>query len=118
MRHITLASILFACALTSGAQTKNVNLNVDLTKSVAEADSRMYGVFFEDINFGADGGLYAELVKNRSFDFHSTSQAGLPWEEWKYATTIRASTAIPTMPASPVQVSSPVLVLTTRASVE
>ena len=69
MKHITLASILFACALTSGAQTKNVNLNVDLTKSVAEADSRMYGVFFEDINFGADGGLYAELVKNRSFDF-------------------------------------------------
>ena len=69
MRHITLVSILFACALTTGAQTKNVNLNVDLNKSVAEADSRMYGVFFEDINFGADGGLYAELIKNRSFDF-------------------------------------------------
>jgi hypothetical protein len=29
----------------------------------------MWGIFFEDINFGADGGLYAELVKNRSFDF-------------------------------------------------
>ncbi len=29
----------------------------------------MYGIFFEDINFGADGGLYAELVKNRSFEF-------------------------------------------------
>ncbi len=29
----------------------------------------MYGVFFEDINFGADGGLYAELIKNRSFEF-------------------------------------------------
>lgn len=29
----------------------------------------MYGLFFEDINFAADGGLYAELVKNRSFDF-------------------------------------------------
>jgi alpha-N-arabinofuranosidase len=29
----------------------------------------MYGVFFEDINFGADGGLYSELVKNRSFEF-------------------------------------------------
>ena len=29
----------------------------------------MYGLFFEDINFGADGGLYAELVKNRSFEF-------------------------------------------------
>ncbi len=29
----------------------------------------MYGLFFEDINFGADGGLYAELIKNRSFEF-------------------------------------------------
>ena len=29
----------------------------------------MYGIFFEDINFGADGGLYAELVENRSFEF-------------------------------------------------
>ncbi len=69
MKHITLASLLFASALTAGAQTKNVNLNIDLGKPVANADSRMYGVFFEDINFGADGGLYAELVKNRSFDF-------------------------------------------------
>ena len=69
MRHITLVSIIFACVLSTGAQTKNVNLNVDLNKSVAEADSRMYGVFFEDINFGADGGLYAELIKNCSFDF-------------------------------------------------
>ena len=29
----------------------------------------MYGIFFEDINYAADGGLYAELVKNRSFEF-------------------------------------------------
>jgi hypothetical protein len=29
----------------------------------------MYGIFFEDINFGADGGLYAEMIKNRSFEF-------------------------------------------------
>jgi alpha-N-arabinofuranosidase len=29
----------------------------------------MWGIFFEDINFGADGGLYAELIKNRSFEF-------------------------------------------------
>ena len=27
------------------------------------------GAFFEDINYGADGGLYAELIKNRSFEF-------------------------------------------------
>ncbi|HMO38591.1 MAG TPA: alpha-L-arabinofuranosidase C-terminal domain-containing protein [Saprospiraceae bacterium] len=36
----------------------------------APIQSTMWGVFFEDINFGADGGLYAELVKNRSFEFY------------------------------------------------
>ena len=30
----------------------------------------MWGIFFEDINLGADGGIYAELVKNRSFEFY------------------------------------------------
>jgi alpha-L-arabinofuranosidase len=35
----------------------------------AKINPAMWGVFFEDINFGADGGLYAELVKNRSFEF-------------------------------------------------
>ena len=37
-------------------------------KGAAIADT-MYGVFFEDINFAADGGLYSELVRNRSFEF-------------------------------------------------
>jgi alpha-L-arabinofuranosidase len=35
------------------------------------------GVFFEDINYGADGGLYPERVKNRSFEFND------PWMGWK-----------------------------------
>lgn len=30
----------------------------------------LYGVFFEDINYGGDGGLYAELVANRSFEYY------------------------------------------------
>ena len=32
--------------------------------------SLLYGVFFEDINYGGDGGLYAELVANRSFEYY------------------------------------------------
>ena len=35
----------------------------------ARINPTMWGIFFEDINFGADGGLYAELVKNRGFEF-------------------------------------------------
>jgi alpha-L-arabinofuranosidase len=44
-------------------------LTVIADKPVASIAPTMWGVFFEDINFGADGGLYAELVKNRSFEF-------------------------------------------------
>ena len=39
----------------------------------------MYGIFFEDINFGADGGLYAELVKNRSFEFPQPFVGWMPF---------------------------------------
>lgn len=63
-------SVLFIVmtALQAGAQTKSV-LTVQADKPGAEIQPTMWGVFFEDINFGADGGLYAELVKNRSFEF-------------------------------------------------
>ena len=52
-------------------------LTVDASKSIATVQPTMWGVFFEDINFAADGGLYAELVKNRSFEFP------LPMMGWK-----------------------------------
>lgn len=44
-------------------------LTVNVAQPVADIQPTMWGVFFEDINFGADGGIYAELVKNRSFEF-------------------------------------------------
>jgi alpha-N-arabinofuranosidase len=50
------------------AQTAKI-ITVKTDQSIAKVESNMWGVFFEDINFGADGGIYAELVKNRSFEF-------------------------------------------------
>ncbi len=43
---------------------------VNVNKPVSEIKPTMWGLFFEDINFAADGGLYAELVINRSFEFY------------------------------------------------
>ena len=43
---------------------------VKVNQPIAAIEPTMWGVFFEDINLGADGGIYAELVKNRSFEFH------------------------------------------------
>src|SRR6185295_16554770 len=46
-----------------------VTLKVQADKPGPRLNPAMWGIFFEDINLGADGGLYAELVKNRSFEF-------------------------------------------------
>jgi len=50
------------------SQTANpIIVNIDHSGAVIQPT--MWGIFFEDINFAADGGIYAELVKNRSFEF-------------------------------------------------
>ena len=63
---------LFALAAASAAICANAQtkvFDIDLKKVGAPIQPTMYGIFFEDINYAADGGLYAELVKNRSFEF-------------------------------------------------
>lgn len=70
------AALLAATTCVSMAQD-NV-ITVQTKKLGAKIQPTMYGIFFEDINFGADGGLYAELVKNRSFEFYPDHFMG--WE--------------------------------------
>ncbi|MBO9618160.1 MAG: alpha-L-arabinofuranosidase [Niabella sp.] len=65
-QKITFFIVLF---LSLGAVAQNKTFVVDVNRPGAAVSPSMYGVFFEDINMGADGGIYAELVKNRSFEF-------------------------------------------------
>ena len=67
MRKLTFSFFLLLSALTLHAQQHNMVIQAD--QIGAQIQPTMYGLFFEDINYGADGGLYAELVKNRSFEF-------------------------------------------------
>jgi alpha-N-arabinofuranosidase len=60
---------LIPVLLLSQEQRGAVVISVDGAHVGAGISPSMYGIFFEDINFGADGGLYPELVKNRSFEF-------------------------------------------------
>lgn len=62
-------SCLLSLSLSGYSQQQAYEFSLDTKKVGASIQSTMYGLFFEDINFAADGGLYAELVKNRSFDF-------------------------------------------------
>ena len=64
----------------SGIQSKHT-LDLDGAFTHIKIQPTMYGIFFEDINFAADGGLYAELIKNRSFEFDE------PLTGWKQPNT-------------------------------
>ncbi len=59
--------------LESGAEetaAEALGLTIRADEEVHEISDLLYGIFFEDINFAADGGLYAEMVQNRSFEFN------------------------------------------------
>ena len=49
-------------------EVKEYNLNIDLSKKGVDINPDMYGIFYEDINYAADGGLYSEVIQNRSFE--------------------------------------------------
>jgi alpha-L-arabinofuranosidase len=55
--------------------TVNATLNVDMQEQKTISD-KLIGVFFEDISYAADGGLYAELVQNRDFEYTTKDHKG------------------------------------------
>ncbi len=61
--------LLLSVALSTQLAISQTNISVDVKNPGSPIQSTMYGIFFEDINYGADGGLYAEMIKNRSFEF-------------------------------------------------
>ena len=63
-RHFLLSAVL-ATTLAANAQ---VTIHVDASNPGVKVSPNLYGIFFEDINHAADGGLYAELISNRSFE--------------------------------------------------
>ncbi len=70
-----IALLSLGTSVTIG-QTPVTVMEVNTKKPIAQINPDMYGIFFEDINFGADGGLYGELIKNRSFEFTDSPLMG------------------------------------------
>jgi alpha-N-arabinofuranosidase len=74
MMSMKWKQVVFAAAASlsifnvQAQKAKTITVNTD--KVTAKVNPQMWGVFFEDINMGADGGIYAELIKNRSFEFY------------------------------------------------
>ncbi len=80
-KNMWIASLLIGCTVTTHlpsmagdtrAEVQScAEIRVDCDKPTVTLGPHLYGLFFEDINYAADGGLYAELVQNRSFEYHS-----------------------------------------------
>ena len=75
--------------------TVPASLTVDASKTKAISD-KLVGIFFEDISYAADGGLYAELVQNRDFEYSSSDRN--EWNAltaWEHSKGVRVETAQP-----------------------
>jgi len=79
------AAVLAAMMMLSGCsaqeqspaeQPSGAVLDISLTEGSKEISEDLFGIFLEDINFAVDAGLYAELVKNRSFEYSSLAANG------------------------------------------
>lgn len=66
MRRKTL--LVSVCMLTAASLQAQVQIDVDAAQKGINVSENLYGIFFEDINHAADGGIYAELIRNRSFE--------------------------------------------------
>jgi len=53
--------------------TADISFNPEKSKAISD---KLIGVFFEDINYAADGGIYAELVQNRGFEYDLHDKLG------------------------------------------
>src|SRR6516164_6463404 len=65
MKHLTRT---FLALLATAAMTHAASIEVQVDKPGHRIAPTLWGIFFEDINLSADGGIYPELVRNRSFE--------------------------------------------------
>lgn len=70
IRHTCLFFLGITSLFTLTGSAQPISLEVNTKNIKAKIPETLFGIFYEDINFAADGGLYAELVKNRSFEFY------------------------------------------------
>ena len=72
------AVAVVAATTVPGLQVRGSDVAIDIRvdQPKAELSPVLYGLFFEDINYSADGGLYAELIQNRSFDYFPVEGSG------------------------------------------
>jgi len=97
-----------ACCGALAAAEPQVRLSVDVAEPGKAISPDLFGIFFEDINYAADGGLYGELVQNRSFEYNASEQS--TWNElsfWQTATRRAGTGRVHIRTAKPIATQNP-----------
>jgi alpha-L-arabinofuranosidase len=100
-KHLFTLALVLGVIYPAHSQQKQVSNSKAISPD-------LIGVFFEDINYAADGGLYAELIQNRSFEYSPTDHSG--WDSftaWEYMTQGYGYGALSVETTSPVHPNNP-----------
>ena len=76
-------NLLLTLLMVPAMASAQVNINIDAAQRGPKISPTHYGIFFEDINHAADGGIYAELIRNRSFEDGPNYGAPADMQGWK-----------------------------------
>src|SRR5437867_925897 len=103
-----LAAITLVVTPWLAAEAPATRIAIDLNQPGKPISPDLFGIFFEDLNYAADGGLYAELVQNRSFEYQATEQLNwTPLTAWEQVTrdggrgSLKIADAVPVHPNNP-----------------
>lgn len=108
MTRASLWGLVAALCVSAAASAEPITLRVNAGEPGKAISPDLMGVFFEDLNHAGDGGLYAELIQNRSFEFRTTEQP--QWNNltfWTLMTLGDAKGAMSVGRATPVHPNNP-----------
>jgi len=109
------ALVAAAMAATVSVHAQKATITVQASAPGIALSPDLFGIFFEDLNYAADGGLYAELIQNRSFEYSPTEQSSWSplsfWELQKRGSEAEGSMSVSAM--RPVHQNNPHYVLLT-----
>jgi len=107
---ILLSLLWLGAATIAPART----LTIDLQAPAKPISGELFGIFFEDLNYAADGGLYGELLQNRSFEYSATEQASWgPFSFWDLVKTGEGNGQLGLGDSRPVHANNPHYLLLT-----
>ena len=103
-----LISVSLGLGRNCHAQTSPLTVSVDLSQPGKRISPDLVGIFFEDINYAADGGLYGELVQNRSFEYSPVERTDWnPLTSWEQIARGGARGSLKVMAAAPLHLNNP-----------